>query len=81
MENLQGVPLLSDVVLALVLGSIGRRDLNPVYMQAGSALHDRAVKRLKRQLQNEQHRCSDEMLAAIMVFGIYEVSRSGAGDY
>lgn len=74
LQHSQGEPLLSDVVLALVLGTVGRCDENTTYLQKGSGLHARAVKRLKQQLQSRQNRCSDETLAAVMVFGMYEVN-------
>lgn len=73
MQCCRADPLLNDVMLALVLGTIARSKKNPLYMRNSSEIHARALKSLERRLQNQQNRGSDYTLAAVMVFGMYEV--------
>lgn len=73
-QHSQRETLLGDVVLALVLGTLGRCEKNSTYKRTGSTLHARAVKRLKKQLESREDCLSDGTLGAVMVFGIYEVS-------
>lgn len=67
-------PVLNDVVLALVLGSIGQLDCNEEYLRMGASLHRRAFGLLKSRLLNADQRLSDYTLGAVAVFGVYEVS-------
>ena len=73
-EEAQVEPLLNEIVSALVLGNVGKVATNETYLQTGQKYHCKALKRLKARMENRQACLSDSTLAAVMLFGIYEVS-------
>ena len=74
--------LLTDVLLALVLGNLGQWEGNESYFHISSTLHTRAIRQLKARLASRQQSLLDSTFVAIMVFGLYELQiGSGArGD-
>ena len=65
--------LLNDIVLALVLGNLGLWENNTANLRLSSMLHARAVRRLRARIKNKAESQLDSTLAAVMVFGVYEL--------
>jgi hypothetical protein len=70
--------LLNDIVLALVIGNLGLWEGNDTNLRLSSMLHARAVRRLRARIKNKAESQSDTTLAAVMVFGIYELQIGSA---
>ena len=65
--------LLNDIVLALILGNLGLWEDRDTDLRLSSLLHARAVRRLRSRIVNKTESQTDATLAAVMVFGIYEL--------
>jgi Fungal specific transcription factor domain len=74
MDAARGEPLLNEIVLALILGHVGQWEKNRQYLQSSSRLQAHALKLLKTRISNGRDCKSDHTLAAVMMFGMYEVS-------
>jgi hypothetical protein len=70
--------LLNDIVLALVLGNLGLWENNTTNLRLSSMLHARAVRRLRARIKNKAESQLDSTLAAVMVFGVYELQIGSA---
>jgi hypothetical protein len=65
--------VLGDITLAVMLGSLGQWTADTPYVRASSEFYTRALRGLKFRIDGAEKCGSDATLAAVMMFGMYEV--------
>jgi hypothetical protein len=66
-------PVLGDITLAVMLGSLGQWTANISYVRASSDYYTWALRGLRSRIDGAEQCGSDATLAAVMMFGMYEV--------